>query len=402
MYEQITIKTLDRQGEKKTAIARTMGCHRNTVGNILKRMETIGKQTRNKTSRFTPHQQTIKELLDKKITRRRIFEILKGSYDLKSQYDALCKYIQKEFPKKVEAFGVQESKPGETAEVDFGYLGMFPGPSGKLVKTFGLAIVLTFSRLGFYAVCFDQKLETLIREVTNAFRYFGGVPKRLKVDNMKTAILKNQHYDLEYNPDFLEFAYHYNTVIVPCTPYRPQEKGTVESGIKYLQVNFIAGRVFTSASDMKGQLRDWMITYANRRIHGTTRKVPEAVFTGEEKEKLQPRPETPFAFFNRGTRTVAQNCHIHFENNYYSVPSPLVGKAVTVRWNEHLLRVIHEGEQVAFHPLAHGIGNYVTLRHHLPDYKVYSETEYQTRFENKMAVIGESAHQYFNLLLMEK
>lgn len=81
-------------------------------------------------------------------------------------------------------------------------------------------------------------------------------------------------------------------------------KGTVEAGIKYLQNNFVAGRTFKDASDLKKHLTDWMTNYANRRIHGTTRKIPGEVFQQEEKIKLLPLPENDFTFFNRGTRTV--------------------------------------------------------------------------------------------------
>jgi hypothetical protein len=97
-------------------------------------------------------------------------------------------------PKPIEAFGGQNTAPGEEAELDFGYLGMLPGAGGKPVKTWGLVVVLAYSRVGYYAICYDQKLETLMREVAQAFSYFGGVPKRLKVDNMRTAILANKHY----------------------------------------------------------------------------------------------------------------------------------------------------------------------------------------------------------------
>src|SRR5207248_1387858 len=236
----------------------------------------------------------------------------------------------------------------------------------------------------------------------NALLYFGGVPRRLKDDNMKTAIFKNQHYELEFNQDFLEFANHYGAVIIPCTPYSPEQKGKVESGIKYLQMNFIGGRRFTDGADLKKKLRDWMDNYANKRVHGTTKKVPFALFEQEEQAKLQSLPDTPFAFFNRGIRKVAPNCHIHFENNYYSVPFALVGKEVTVRWNESLVRIISQGEQVALHIKAAGTGNYVTVRHHLPDYKIYSENERQVKYETKMREIGESAHEYFCMLLKTK
>lgn len=402
MYQQITIKTLHNQGVKNSAIARSLDCHRNTVGNIINRENVIEKQTRVKPSVFAPHKLKIKEYLDKRVTNLRIYEILGQEYGIKTTYVNLCKYIQKHFPKSTAAFGVQIVSPGEVAEVDFGYLGMLPGPLGNLVKTYGLAVILGYSRVGYFAAVYDQKLATLIGELTNAFLYFGGVPKRLKVDNMKTAILKNQHYDLEYNQDFLEFAYHYNTVIIPCSPYAPEQKGTVEAGIKYLQNNFVTGRLFTNSVDLKRQLTDWMNMYANKRVHGTTKKIPWEVFLNEEKAYLQALPEEPFTFFNRGVRIVSANCHIHFENNYYSVPSILVGKEVTIRWNEHLVRIVAEGEQVALHKKARDIGKYVTQRSHLPDYKIYSQTEYQARFEAQFADMGEDAHTYFRHLLGQK
>lgn len=399
MYKQITIQTLHKQGVQKTQIARELGCHRNTVNNVLQRGKLIEKQTRSKPSCFDPYKTQIKEWIDKKISRLRIHELLRETYRLTRAYDSLCKYIQKQFPKQREAFGVQQTLPGEMAEIDFGYLGMLPNFEGKLVKTYGLAVVLAYSRLDYFAICYDQKLETLIKELTNAFEYFRGVTRKLKVDNMKTAILKNQHYDLTFNQDFLEFANHYGTVVVPCTPYHPEQKGMVESGVKYLQNNFIAGRTFQDAADLRRQLKDWMENYANKRVHGTTRKVPLEVFLNEEKEKLQPLPQEEFSFFNRGIRRVNLNCHIHFENNYYSVPFSLVDKEVTIRWNEHLIRIIYQDQTVALHHKSKGTGNYVTQRHHLPTFKVYSETEYQTRFEEKMIEIGGSAHAYFRMLL---
>lgn len=402
MYKQITIKTLHRQGLKQSIIAKQIGCHRHTIANVLQRENFIEKQTRQKGSLFDPYQQQIKDWIEQGISILRMYEILSQTYGIHSTYVNLCKYVQVRFPKPKEAFGVQQRTPGEVAEIDFGYLGMFPSPIGTVVKTYGLCVVLNYSRLGFYAITYDQKLETLVKELENAFLYFGGVPQRLKVDNMKTAILKNQHYDLEYNYDFLEFAYHYNTVIIPCSPYSPEQKGTVESGIKYLQGNFIAGRQFINSADMKGQLKDWMENYANKRLHGTTREVPYTKFAQLEKDALQSLPREEFAFFNRCIRTVASNCHIHLENNYYSVPAHLVGKEVTVRWNASLVRIIYAGEQIALHQKATGTGIHVTRRSHLPSYKVYSQTEYQKRLEEQMADIGEEAHEYFCFLLAAK
>ena len=143
MYKQITIKTLHNQGEKKSQIARELGCHRNTVSNIVKRDGIIEKQTRDRSSVFDPYKQKISEYLDKKISRLRIFELLGEEYGVMSTYINLCKYIQNQFPKRVEAYGVQVVKPGEVAEVDFGELGMLPGPWGRKVRTFGQSAAKT-------------------------------------------------------------------------------------------------------------------------------------------------------------------------------------------------------------------------------------------------------------------
>jgi transposase len=226
MNKQTTIKTLFKQGVRKSLIARLVRCHRHTVENILKRTEIIEKQTRKKASTLDPYMKTIEEWKNKDISRLRITEKLRDEYGFHVSYINVCKYMQKHFPNPVEAFGVQNTAPGEEAELDFGYLGMLPGKEGRKVKTWGLAVILSYSRVGYYAICYDQKLDTLCSELKQAFAYFGGVPKKLKVDNMKAAIQRNQRYELDFNQDFLEFAHHYNVVIVPCTPYSPEQKGS--------------------------------------------------------------------------------------------------------------------------------------------------------------------------------
>jgi hypothetical protein len=136
--------------------------------------------------------------------------------------------------------------------------------------------------------------------LTKGFAYFGGVPKKLKVDNMKTAVVRNTRSELEFNVGFLEFAKQYGFIVKPCTPYSPQQKGKVEAGIKYLQGNFINGRTFLDDHDIARQLTAWMQTYANQRMHGTTRKISWEQLVSQERSRLMPLPEEEYAFFLRG------------------------------------------------------------------------------------------------------
>src|SRR5688500_7873924 len=123
MYKQITIQTLHKQGIKKSQIARQLGCHRNTINNILERKTLSDTQTRKKASIFDLYKDKIKELHEKDTTGVRIHEILTEEYGLHVAYDTLRKYMAKHLPRPVEAFGVQMTAPGEEAELDFGYLG---------------------------------------------------------------------------------------------------------------------------------------------------------------------------------------------------------------------------------------------------------------------------------------
>lgn len=406
MYQQITIQTLAKQGKKKTDIARELGCHRNTVRNIILVGSARERQTRVKPSYFAPYHDQIKEWVDKDVSALRMYELLMETYHMTRTYDSLCKYIQKEFPKTPEAYGVQVTSPGEEAEVDFGYCGLQPvnAPGTPITrgKTWVLCVTLSHSRVSYHETTRDQKVTTLTAGITRAFTSFGGVPKRLKVDNLRAVILTNQHFDLQFNQDFLEWAKHFGVVIVPCTPYRPQQKGKVESDVKYVKGNFFVERTFTDEQDMRRQLSVWTQEYANQRIHGTTKTIPWDVLMRVERSRLQSLPAAPYATFERGTRTVAKNCHIFFGNNYYSVPSAFVGHIVTIRWSQSILRVIAGGEEITSHTIVTGAGQYVTRRSHLPEFKHYGQTEYQKKYEDQMADIGDYAHRYFQEVLVKQ
>jgi len=406
MYEQITVKTLAKQNRKQTEIAAEMGCHRNTVRNIINRPDVIERATRNKPSYFDQYREKIKTWVDKKVTHRRIFELLGETNALERRYDSLSKYIQREFPKIPQSYGVQVTPPGEMAEVDFCYGGLLPvnipGEPLRLAKTWFISIRLNYSRTAYRELTHDQKVTTFIRCINNAFTYFGGVPKRLKIDNLRAAVIKNQHYDLQFQPDFLDFMCHLGCVINPCAPYHPEQKGGVESDMKYIENNFLVERHFSDLPDLKYQFHEWSTNYANARIHGITKRVPNEVFLLEEKSVLRLLPETPYATYERCERKVASNCHVFLNNHYYSVPAKLVGQVVTLRYSGSLLKIIAQGEEVCCHPISHEIGAYTTSRSHLSEFKCYGQTEYQQKYEAKMADIGESAHRYFQEVLLAK
>lgn len=397
MQKQYTILTLKKQGKKNAEIARDLECNRHTVENILKRgVQEI--QIRHKPSVVAPYKMLIKEWLDQDITRKRIYDMLKEEHGFTFSYDSVRKFVKKHFPNR-EAFGVQEHLPG-TLQFDFGESRVYFTEEKRWVKLQFQAFVLPFSGMRQYGVEEDQKLETFLNGFTGAFTKYGGVPKKVTIDNLKDGVTVNKRYALEFNQTFLEYSYHYGFIINPCAPYSPEQKGTVEGGVKYVKQNFVAGRSFKSLSDAKDQLKDWTEAI-NQKIHGTTKKVIREVYETIEKKELSPLPAELFSFFNRCERKVHSNCHINFDNNYYSVPFSYVGEEVTVRWNKSVVRIILRGDEVALHDLCTGQGIFVTKRAHLPADKIYSETEYRLHHETKMKQIGLNGHKYF-IMLLEK
>lgn len=398
MYKQITIKTLDQQGNSKANIARELGCHRNTVYNVLHRDGTVNQQTRSKPSVFLPHKDTIKRWLEEdKLTKKRIHEKLQEEYAIADSYDALRRFMKKHLPKEPKAYGVQEHLPGEEIEMDYGDIWLFIEEEGRKVKFQGMGFILPYSGMRYCILCDNQKMETFLTGFESAFVYYGGIPKRVKTDNLKNAVLKNTRHELVFNQNFLEFAYHYRFVINPCTPYSPQQKGAVEGTVKYVQRSFAAGRSFTTRQEARQALTAWLDT-ANAKVHGTYKEGINDRFA-REKPLLQPIPSEPFALLDSVERVVGMNCHVSFRNNYYSVPMAYVAKTVTVRFSDTLVRIVYQGEEIALHHRDSGVGHFVTVRGHLPSHKVYSESEFQRKHEATMQAMGDNAHDYFKLLL---
>jgi len=251
------------------------------------------------------------------------------------------------------------------------------------------------SRVSYVQYVTDEKIETLIECHLNAFKYFGGMPEYVKIDNLKAAILEANFYEPVYQQLYKSFADYYGFKPIPCRVYSPNDKGKVESGIKYVKNNFFIGRKFNGGNDLDKKLRNWLDNRCNARIHGTTRKVPREVFDAQEKHMLKPLPASEFKMLTVGSRKVYHDCHIYVGYNYYSVPFEYVGKEVEIELSDKMLRIFYQGKEIAIHAKPEGRGNFSTNEAHYPKYKMMSQTECQEKYQAKMNKIGPYAEQLF-------
>ena len=403
--EYMTIITLWKQGRSKREIARLLGHDRQTIRKVIKKYEAKGIEQPVKISResiVSLYKEAITKYLEQGLSGVRIYEELQKQ-GCKGKYRTVCHYILQLKGRKDICVRFHTAA-GEEAQVDFGYAGMLPDKGGKRRKAWVFNMRLSYSRLDYYEVVFDQKVRTFIECHINGFNYFGGVPGTVKIDNLKAAILEANFYEPIYQSLYKQFSEHYQFNAIVCRVARPQEKGKVESGIKYVKNNFFAGRRFNNNTEMSLQMSIWLEQKCNSRVHGTTRKIPRELFVQEERQELKPLPISDFTFAELAQRKVYRDCHITVNYNYYSVPYEYVGKVVDVQQDNKLVKVFYQNKQVAIHIKGQNRGEFITNESHYPAYKLFSHksSEYRSLYKGKMQEIGAHAGQLFTLILEQQ
>ena len=250
---------------------------------------------------------------------------------------------------RIQAVRRFETKPGEQAQCDWGYLGAFE-LDGRLRKVWLFVMVLGYSRILAAHGTTSMDLESLLLCHEKAFEAFGGVTRQVVYDNMKTVTLgRDTNNRPMWQSRFLDFATYYDFQPVLCSPRKPRSKGKVEAAIGYIKKNFCPGRSFTDLTDLNNQLQKWLQDVANVRIHGTTGDRPVDRLW---QENLQPLPDKPFPTAVRFERRVSRDCFFSYEGVLYSVPWPYAGGTVDVEETvDGYIHVWWHGEPVAVHEM---------------------------------------------------
>lgn len=287
-------------------------------------------------------------------------------------YSAVYRFVRALEPRTPDATVRVERAPGEEAQVDFGYIGRLQDDdTGTVRKAWAFVMTLAWSRYAFVCFVFDQTVPTWLHCHQRAFEFFGGVPGRVVLDNLKAGIIRACWDDPTAQAAYWECAEHYGFRIAPCRPATPQHKGKVESGVHYVQRNFFGGRPPGSLLQANADVLVWCRTTAGERVHGTTRESPHQRFTSGEAAVLRPLPASPYEHALWKSVTVHRDCYVTFDNAYYSVPFRLVGQTVRVRGGGRDVRIYTpQYELVATHVRAGAPGARQTQLDHLPPTKV--------------------------------
>lgn len=417
---------LKRSGVVNAEIVRLLGCDRKTVRKYVKwageqglldgplrTAEAMHAMLEATVPQQVPAQQEssvaeygdeIRAMRKDKVEMAAITARLQERHHKPISYEAVRRYVRKIEPLEPDACVRMEVPPGTEAQVDFGYAGLTVDEEGQVRKTWVFVMQLSWSRYMFALLVYSQDIRTWLECHRRAFEFFGGVPDRIVLDNLRAAITKACVDDPLVQRSYREFAEHYGFLIDPNPPARPNLKGKTEQGaVHYVKRNFMAGRGVEPTAVLNERLVDWLVDVAGARLHGTTKKVPLTQFLEVEKGLLRPLPGSPYDMGVWAERLLYRDCYVTYDHAYYSAPYRLVGQTLRVRDGTRTVRLYTTDYQlVATHDRATEPGQRRTCLEHLPPEKVAGITITRDACRLRAAAIGVCTEQVVETLLASR
>jgi len=354
------ILDLHRQGLSISAIARRTGRDPKTIRKYVARglePPAYGPRRVGRPGKLAPYLDYLREriatfpdLSAVRLTREIRERGYQGAYTAVKRFLAVVRPADRPKPFEVRF----ETPPGQQAQVDFArFVTTFSDQPETTRIVWLFSLVLGHSRYIFARFVMHQDLQTLLRCHMLAFESIGGVPLEILYDRMKTAVTgEDGEGHIIYTRALLTMAQHYGFLPKACRPYRAKTKGKVERPFSYIRQDFFLARHFCNLDDLNAQLREWLDTVANARLHGTTQRIVAEDFAAEQPE-LQPLPAFPFDALLKLERRVSHDGLVSIGGNYYSVPDR-TRRIVEVHQLPDQIRILDEGQLVAVHPVLEG------------------------------------------------
>ena len=209
-------------------------------------------------------------------------------------------------------------KGGEVLEVD--YAGMtvpITNPETSEVTPAQVFVaVLPASNYTYTEVQPSQELQHWLAGHVRAFSFFGGTPKILRPDNLKSGVKKPNYYEPDLNSSYQELAEHYHVAVLPARVKKPRDKSHVENGVQNVERWILAPLRDRTIAPLLDALNQKEMLHLG--------KSRQQLFEKVDQGALLPLPEHPYDFAHWKNACVNIDYHVAFEGHYYSVPHTLV------------------------------------------------------------------------------
>lgn len=311
----------------------------------------------------------LRKELESGVTREVLYQELREPFGLPS-YQNFCKMIKKKLKTPVEITYVIPRIPGESVEVDYAgeSVSIINPGTGEILKTQLFVATLSYSKRIYAEFTYSQKLEDWINSHNRMFEFYGGAPKYIICDNLKSGVTKACKLDPLINKTYHDQCIHYDITVDPADTNEAKHKPNVEKAVDILQRGFIARnrkKTYTSLGELNRDLRNCLKekNAETMKAKGVSR---DELFE-KEKALLTKLPPTPYKMAYWKIAKVHPDCHIQHQYNYYSVPFRHVGKQVEVKYNQNRVSIFLNGEHLSTHKTMMGRGHYSTNEDHYPE-----------------------------------
>jgi transposase len=271
-------------------------------------------------------------------------------------------------PRPAEAYLRMTTLPGEQGQVDWGHFGKLQ--IGRAERPLmGFVLVLSYSRAIHLRFFLDQQGSNFLRGHQSAFEAFGGVPRVLLYDNLKSAVLERRGDAIRFNPLLIDFAAHHGFEARPVAVARGNEKGRVERAIRYVRSSFMPARTWRDLDDLNAQAQEWCEGLTMQRPWPDDKTRTVAAAFAEEQPKLLPLPQTSFVTEDHKSARVGKTPYVRFDRNDYSVPHKLTRRTLEIRATQDRVRVLNGSDVVADHPRSFDRGQRIEDPAHVVELK---------------------------------
>lgn len=337
--------------------------------------------------------------------------VLWGEYRKESpsgySYSQFCFHLQ-QWLKQQSATMHFEHVPGEKLFIDFTgkKLSIVDKDTGEITELEVFVAVLGYSQMAYVEAVRSQRVEEFIKVTENSLHYFGGTPKVIIPDNLKSAVTKACRYEPEINQAFNDFANHYGTTIMPTRSRKPKDKALVEGGVKIAYSRIFAplrNEIFFNVTDLNIAIKERLLEYNKINFQRENYSRLDR-FQESEKAALSLLPDSRYDLKKYLQLTVGKNCHIQIREDkcYYSVPNRYIGVKVKIVYTLSTVSIYHQNVQVAFHPRSFRNSSYSTTKDHLPSHHQFIADWSAEKFISWAATIDNEVKKYIEKVIESK
>jgi transposase len=264
----------------------------------------------------------------------------------------------------------QVHRAGERLFVD--YAGKRPhlvdSATGEFVPVELFVAVLGASNYTYAEATRTQTSPDWIASHVRAFEFFGGLPKLVVPDQLKSGVTGACRYDPKVQRTYEELALHYDTVVLPARPRKPKDKAKAEVGVQVVTRWILArlrNQTFFSLDALNARIRE-LLDNVNDRIMRTYGASRRELFEKLDRPALRPLPPTRFVYGEWKKARVNLDYHVPFDGHFYSVPHAFVQDEVEVRSTATTVEIYRRGKRVAAHLRSPAKGRHTTIPEHMP------------------------------------